>query len=135
MQREKEREKREREKVQRRTFRPVAPGCAQALSSPLQQQVKAYHQLHIDTKKTLKISQFVVMHWSCRRIGSPLGVYLDSVLGGVRLGVYLGGVFLSEDLVIVFLGADLNSSLVSTRQQPLTARYLRSATSLKWPGN
>ena len=70
-----------------------------------------------------EISQFVVMHWSCRRIGSPLGVYLDGVLGGGRLGVYLGGAFLSEDLVIVFLGADLKSSLVSTRQQPLTARY------------
>ena len=48
------------------------------------------------------------MHWSwsCRRIGEPLGVYLDGVLGGVRLGVYLGGVFIGEDLVIVFHGAE-----------------------------
>ena len=61
------------------------------------------------------------MHWSCRRIGAPLGVYLDSVLGGVLLGVYLGGVFIGEDLVIVFLGADQNISLAET--------------SLKWLGN
>ena len=80
--------------------------------------MKAHQQLQIDT-----------------RIGSPLGVYLDGVLGGVRLGVYLGGVFLGEDLVIVYLGADLKSSLVSTRHQPLTARYLRAATSHKWLGN
>ena len=84
-------------------------------------------------KKSLKISQFVVMHWSCRRVGSQQVVYLDGVFGGVRLGVYLGGVFVSEDIVIVYLGADLKSSLVSTRHQP--ARYLRSAISLKWLGN
>ena len=120
-----------REKVQRRTFRPVALALVKSAATT-SESPPAITDRH---KTSSKNSQFVVMHWSCRRIGSPLGVYFDGVLGGVRLGVYLGGAFLSEDLVIVFLGADLKSSLVSTRQQPLTARYLRAAISLKWLGN
>ena len=122
------------------TFRPVAPGCALALVKSTAITSESPSAITDRHKTSLKISQFVVMHWSCRRIGSPLGVYLDGVLGGVRRtaaysAAYLGGVFLSEDLVIVFLGADLKSSLVSTRQQPLTVRHLRAATSLKWLGN